>query len=75
MQINPPNLPEVRPIEDFWAYLKQMVYAGNYQAKTVEELTDRIKKCIKNIDLNFVQKLMSGTWKRLSHVSRYGIKA
>ena len=45
--MNPANLPEVRSIEDFWAYLKRLVYAENYQAKTVEELTARIKKCLK----------------------------
>lgn len=73
--INPANLPEVRPIEDFWAYLKRMVYADNYQAKTVAELTSRIKKCLKMIDLNFVQRLMAGTWTRLDIVRRNGVEA
>ena len=74
-KINPANLPEVRPIEDFWAYLKRMVYADNYEAKNVVELTNRIKKCIKKIDLGFVHKLMDGTWNRLDRVRRNGIKA
>ena len=74
-EINPANLPEVGSIEDFWAYLKRMVYADNYEAKNVVELTNRIKKCIKKIDLGFVHKLMDGTWNRLDRVRRNGIKA
>ena len=31
---NPPNLPEVRPIEDFWSILKAKVYENNLEAKT-----------------------------------------
>ncbi|CAM4988281.1 unnamed protein product [Rotaria socialis] len=30
---NPPNVPQVRPIEDLWGILKQMVYAQNYEEK------------------------------------------
>lgn len=35
---NPPNAPQLRPIENFWGLLKQRVYAGNYSAKTRDEL-------------------------------------
>ena len=30
---NPANLPEVRPIEDFWSILKAKVYENNWEAK------------------------------------------
>ena len=29
---NPANLPEVRPIEDFWSILKAKVYEYNWEA-------------------------------------------
>ncbi len=40
---NPPAVPEVRPIEDFWSILKGKVYEKNWQAKNVDQLRDRIK--------------------------------
>jgi hypothetical protein len=73
--INPANLPEVRPIEDFWAYLKRKVYADNFQAKTVAELTVRIKSCLRKVDIPFVCNLAATAYKRLSKVSQEGIKA
>lgn len=72
--LNPANLPEVRPIEDFWAYLKSLVYAEDYQAKTIPELIARIKKCLKNVDLNFVQRLAADTYPRLDRVRREGLQ-
>ena len=47
---NPANLPEVRPIEDFWSVLKAKVYENNWEAKTLHELEVRIQKCLKEVD-------------------------
>ena len=33
-EINPPSCPQIRPIEQFWACLKQKVYANNWSAST-----------------------------------------
>ena len=30
--LNPPNAPQIRPIENFWGPLKQKVYQGNWSA-------------------------------------------
>ena len=43
------NLPEVRPIEDFWSILKAKVYENNWKAKTLHQLEVRIKKCLKEV--------------------------
>jgi hypothetical protein len=40
---NPANLPEVRPIEDFWSYLKGKVYEGYWKAKTLHQTTTAYK--------------------------------
>ncbi|CAF4550535.1 unnamed protein product [Rotaria socialis] len=45
---NPPNVPQVRPIEDLWGILKQMVYAQNYEAKNFDQLASRIRKKFEN---------------------------
>ena len=34
---NPPNTPQLRPIEDFWANLKRRVYGNNYRPKSVKK--------------------------------------
>jgi len=34
---NPVNVPECRPIENFWSILKQQVYKNNWRAKTISE--------------------------------------
>ena len=31
---NPPNAPQIRPIENYWGILKMKVYEGNWKAKT-----------------------------------------
>lgn len=40
---NPPNVPQLRPIEDFWANLKRRVYANNFRPKTIQALIRKNK--------------------------------
>ena len=40
---NSPNVPQLRPIEDFWANLKRKVYANNYTSKNIKCLKNKIK--------------------------------
>ena len=47
---NPANLPEVRPIEDFWSILKAKVYEDNWEAKIFHQLEVRIERCLKEVD-------------------------
>lgn len=70
---NPANVPEIRVIEDFWAYLKAQVYSKGWAAKNLDQLIARIKYCLKNIDKNFVQALCGRTMKRIDHVRRHGV--
>ena len=70
---NPANLPECRPIEDFWSILKGKVYANNWQAKNIKILEERIKKCLKEIDPSTIQTLMEGVIKRIDEVRRLGV--
>lgn len=46
---NPPNVPQLRPIEDFWAYLKRKVYSNNFRPKTTKHLQQKIKKELANM--------------------------
>lgn len=55
---NPPNVPQARPIENFWGILKQMVYEEGWEAQNEQQLATRIKKKLKKMDLNVVQSMM-----------------
>lgn len=70
---NPPNVPELRPIEDFWGILKGLVYANNWQAKDPAQLRDRINDCLKKIDLGLVQDTFRSTRLRIGRVRRNGL--
>jgi hypothetical protein len=41
---NPPNCPQVRPIETYWALLKRRVCNNGWKAKSVKELKEKIRK-------------------------------
>ena len=71
--INPANLPQARPIEDFSAILKQKVYENDWSAKNIRQLRQRIMYCMKKIDPNLVQRLADSTKSRLDHIRRHGI--
>ena len=46
--------PQIRPIENFFTILNQHVYARNWSAKNRESLICRIKKCVREIDMNMI---------------------
>lgn len=70
---NPANVPEIRVIENFWAYLKSLVYAKGWKAKNVDQLITRIKYCLKRVDQSVVQKLALSTKGRIDAVRRHGL--
>ena len=47
---DPANLPEIRPIEDFWGLLKGKVYMHNWKAENLNQLRNRIKYCLRKLD-------------------------
>lgn len=70
---NPANLPECRPIEDFWSILKGKVYANNWVAKDIPTLKIRIKKCLKEVEPTTIHRLMEGVVSRIDKVRRKGV--
>lgn len=69
---NPPNLPQCRPIENFWAALKAAVYQGGWEATSVPQLKRRITACVKNIPLTSLQRDFASVRKRLRIVGQSG---
>ena len=63
--MNPPNIPQGRPIEDFWDVLVQLIYAHNLEAKTTKQLERRIRKILKKIDITLLQSMIENVRKNL----------
>ena len=67
--MNPPCVPQLRPIEHFWGVLKQKVYHRNWQAETLQQLENRIRYCLRQVDLELVRHMMLNV-KSLLRVAR-----
>ena len=75
VDMNPPNVPKARPIEDFWGVLAQNVYEGGWEAKSEQQLIRRIEACLKKIDLTFLQSLMKGAKTKLRLIADQGVQS
>lgn len=53
----PPSVPKLRPVEDFWGMLKGKVYKGGWQAENEQQLKRRIRKCLREFEWEAVQDL------------------
>ena len=64
---NPANVPELRPIEDFWTEVKRLVYADNWQAENLCQLRNRVDYCMS------VHRFGVSTFTRVDRVRRNGL--
>lgn len=69
---NPPNMPQIRPIETFWSHLKSKVYAEGYKAKNLKELEKRIRKMIRTFEAEHFERLMSTVGKKVRNADTRG---
>ncbi len=58
--INPQNVPQASPIENFWWCLAQKVYEGGWKAETEQQLIRRIKSKMTEFDKQFVESHLEG---------------
>jgi hypothetical protein len=73
-EMNPPNCPQLRPIEDFWGMLKQVVYAKGWRAENHEQLKRRIKYSLGKIDVHIVQNMMSALKSKIRKARASGVE-
>lgn len=69
---NPTNLPQCRPIEDFFGNLSSLVYKNNWKAKNIQQLKNRMRLCIKKMDISAVQRQCGNIVTKLRRVSDHG---
>lgn len=72
---NPPNVPQARPIESFWGHLGAKVYEGGWEARTRDQLVNRIKLKLKDFDAKYLQSLMAGIKPKLRKIADEGVYA
>jgi hypothetical protein len=72
-RLNPPNVPQARPIENFWRCLAKRVYEGGWETKSEKELIMHIEKKIKEYDLKFVESLMEAVKAKLKRIGQDGV--
>lgn len=69
---NPTNLPQCRPVEDFFGELSSLVYNKGWRAKTTKQLKTRIRKCLREMDTIGVQTACSNIARKLRAVADNG---
>ena len=60
-------------MEDFWSILKVKVYENNWEAKTLNQLEFKIKKCLKEVDQVTILKTFGCVKKRLNEIRMFDI--
>lgn len=70
---NPPNAPQIRPIELFWAHLKSKVYADGWSAQNVDQLKSRIIDMIETFSDAYFVDLMAGVKTKVRKASDQGL--
>lgn len=71
-QDNPPNVPQARPIEMFWAVLSRLVYDQGWEAKTEQQLISRIQRKLKEVDIEVIQEMMGKVRRALRKIEDNG---
>lgn len=69
---NPTNLPQCRPVEDLFGKLASEVYKNNWKASNLRELKNRIRLCLRKMDMTGVQRSCKGIRTSLRRVAEHG---
>lgn len=70
---NPPNCPQIRPIEQFWAILKEKVDEGGWEASRFRMLKQRINVILNQMDPGLCQRLFRGLKTKIRKAGDFGV--
>ena len=70
---NPTEVPQCRPVVDFFGLLSTRVFEGNWVANNVEALKRRIRRCLREIPQEVVQATMMSVKRKLMRAYRFGL--
>ena len=75
-EINPPNVPQARPIEIYYyAVWHKKDYEGGWEAKTEQQLIRRIESKMEEYDANFVESFFEGVKAKVKSIGVNGVNA
>lgn len=69
---NPPNVPQARPIEEFWSILSRKVYDKGWEATNEDQLRRRVFQKIREIEPDLVQRMMGQVRRKLRLIEDNG---
>lgn len=72
---NPPNVPQLRKVETFWAHLKNKVYANNWTPKTGTQLINKIRKELKTFTPQYFQRLFAHSKTKIRSAADHGVQS
>ena len=72
---NPPNAPQIRPVENYWAMLKMKVYEGNWTGKNRPQMIRRIKQKQKELDHGIVIRMFDNLKGRIHIAKENGLSS
>jgi transposase-like protein/transposase len=70
---NPPNVPQLRPIEKFWANLKRVVYKNGWKAENYDQLIKKIKLELSKMSVKTCQNHMRRVKTRIRLAADRGV--
>jgi len=70
---NPPNVPQLRPIESFWSHFKSRIFSGGFTPKDINDLKKRAQKIFKTFDKNYFEGLMKNVRKNVRYAAEHGV--
>ena len=73
--LNPPNCPQLRPIERFWAHLKRKVYESGWEARDLKQLKERIEKVVRDIEPSYFTRLMKNVNHKIRKAAKCGVNS
>ena len=68
-------VPELQPIEDFWAILKNYVYENNREAENKDQMQNGIFSCFRKVNKNLVQRMCAHVHRKVEAAHCNGEKA
>ena len=69
---NPPNMPQIRPIEKFWYQLRCRVYENGWEANDLIELRKRIESKLKTFSLSDIKRLFRNNNEKIHAAAKNG---
>ena len=70
---NPTNIPQARPVERYWAEIDRRLGLFKNPAESLDQLSRRVKKVVKDIPESYVRELMSSVRAKLRLIADSGV--